>query len=121
MDIQKMDIASVIITLFLLVVWYLTLVLFSYPLMSISILWTGMIILSIIYSIVYHKKKRDMRILKMRFFVSAVPIYSALMFYVYILVNGKEVSAGFRLLPVGIIGAMLLLNAGVVYYYSRRI
>jgi len=57
----------------------------------------------------------------MRFFISAIPIYSALVFYVYILVNGKEVSAGFRLLPIGIIGTMLLLNAGVVYFYSRRI
>jgi ABC-type iron transport system FetAB permease component len=120
MDIQKQDIASVLITLCLLFVWYVTLLLFNYPLMSVSILWVGMSVLSITYYVVYRKKKRDMRILKMRFFVSAVPIYSALVFYVYVLLSGKEVSAGFRLLPIGIIGTMLLLNASVVYCYSRR-
>jgi hypothetical protein len=41
-------------------------------------------------------------------------------FYVYVLLNRIEVPAGFRLLPIGIIGTMLLLNAGVVYYYSRN-
>jgi len=121
MDIQKEDIVSVIVTLCLLFVWYLTLLLFNYPLVSLLILWVGMIVLSIVYYIIYRKKKRDMRIFKIRFFVSAVPIYSALVFYVYVLLYGKEVSGSFRLLPIGIIGTMLLLNAGVVYLYSRRI
>ncbi len=120
MDIKKEDTISVIITLFLLFVWYLTLTMFNYPLISISILWSGMIVLSIIYVIVYIKKKRDMRILKIRFFVSALPIYPALALYVYMLLNKKEVSGVFRLLPIGIIGTMLILNASVVYFYSRR-
>jgi len=121
MDIKKEDVISVIITLCLLLIWYLTLILFSFPLLSITILWIGMIVLTIIYFIIYRKKKRDIRILKIRFFVSALPIYPALAFYVYILLNGKEVSGVFRLLPIGIIGTMLLLNASVVYFYSRRI
>jgi hypothetical protein len=121
MDIQKDDIVSVIITLCLLFTWYVTLISFNYPLISISILWVGMIVLSIIYYIVYRKKKRNMRILKIRFFVSVVPIYSALVFYVYMLLYGKELSGGFRLLPICIIGTMLLLNASVVYFYSRRV
>jgi hypothetical protein len=121
MDIQKEDIVSVIITLCLLLTWYLTLVSFNYPLISILILWVGMIVLSIVYYVVYRKKKRDMRILKTRFFVSVVPIYSALVFYVYLLLYGKEISGGFRLLPIGIIGTMLFLNASVVYFYSRRV
>jgi hypothetical protein len=121
MDIQKDDIASVIITLCLLLVWYSTLTLFNYPLISISILWVGMIVLSILYYVVYRKKKRDMRIFKIRFFVSALPIYPTLVFYVYLLLNGKQVAGGFRLLPIGIIGTMLLLNASVVYFYSQKI
>jgi LPXTG-motif cell wall-anchored protein len=120
MDIQRMDMASVIVTIFLLLIWYITLTVFNYPLMSILMLWIGMSILSILYFFIYRKKKRDMRILKMRFLVSVVPIYSALVFYVYVLLNRIEVPAGFRLLPIGIIGTMLLLNAGVVYYYSRN-
>jgi len=121
MEIKKEDTISVIITLCLLLVWYLTLILFNYPLISISILWIGMIILSITYYVVYSKKKRDMRILKIRFLVSALPIYPALAFYIYMLINGKEVSGIFRLLPIGIIGTMLILNAGVVYFYSKKI
>ena len=121
MEIKKEDIISVIVTLFLLLVWYLTLTLFNYPLISLLILWIGMIVLSIVYFFVYRKKKRDMRIFKIRFFVSAVPIYSALVFYVYILITGKGVSGVLSLMPVFIIGTMLILNAGVVYFYSKRI
>lgn len=120
MDIQREDIASVLITLGLLFVWYLTLVFFNYPLFSIGLLWIGMTVLSLVYFMVYRRKKRDMRIFKMRFVVSVIPIYSALLFYVYILLNGKEVSGVIRLMPIGIIGTMLLLNASVVYYYTGR-
>jgi hypothetical protein len=120
MDVQKEDTASVIITLCLLFAWYITLVVFNYPLVSLLLLWIGMILLSIIYYIIYRQKKRDMRIFKIRFLVSAVPIYSALGFYVYVLLYGKGVPGIFRLMPIGIIGTMLLLNAGVVYWYSRR-
>jgi hypothetical protein len=119
MDIKKEDLIFVIIIFCLLFLWYLTLVLFNYPLISISVLWIGMIISSIIYFIVYRKKKRNMRILKTRFIVSAIPIYPALGFYVYMLLIGKEVSGIFRLLPIGIIGTMLLLNAAVIFYYSQ--
>ena len=120
MDVQKEDIASVIITLSLLFVWYITLVVFNYPLISLLLLWVGMIVLSVFYYFIYRKKKRDMKIFKIRFLVSAVPIYSALIFYVYVLLYGKELPADFRLMPIGIIGTMLLLNAGVIYWYSRR-
>jgi len=121
MDIKKEDTISVIITLCLLLTWYVTLISFNYPLLSISILWAGMIVLTIIYCIAYHKNKRDTKILKMRFYISGVPIYSALVFYIYMLIYGKEISDSFRLLPIGIIGTMLLLNATVVYFYSRRV
>ena len=119
MDIKKEDLATLAITLCLLLVWYLTLIIFNYPLMSISILWIGMIVLSITYFMFYKKKKRNMKLLKIRFFVSALPIYPALAFYVYMLIIGKEISGIFRLLPVGIIGTMLLLNASVIYFYSQ--
>jgi hypothetical protein len=120
MDIQKEDAVSVLITLCLLLVWYVTLLVFNYPLLSVLILWIGMIVLSILYYIIYRKKKRDMKILKTRFVVSAVPIYSALVFYLYLLLTGTGASGNFRLLPIGIIGTMLFLNASVVYMYSRR-
>lgn len=120
MDIQREDVVSVLVTFCLLLIWYVTLVSFNYPLLSLFILWGGMIILTIVYFVVYRNKKRDMKILKVRFLVSALPIYSALGFYVYLLLEGKHVSGVVRLLPIGIIGTMLLLNAGVVYYYTRN-
>ena len=120
MDIQREDVVSVIITLCLLLLWYVTLVSLNLPLLSLLILWVGMITLTIVYYLVYRNKKRDMKILKMRFLVSAIPIYAALGFYVYLLLEGSHVSGILRLMPIGIIGTMLLLNAAVVYYYTRN-
>jgi hypothetical protein len=120
MDVQKEDTASVVITLCLLLTWFVTLVIFNYPLLSLLLLWTGMVVLSLVYYVVYRKKKRDMRIFKIRFLVSVVPIYSALLFYVYLLVYGKGIPGIVRFMPIGIIGTMLLLNAGVVYWYSPK-
>jgi len=120
MDIQREDIISVVITLCLLLIWYVTLTIFNLPLLSLLILWVGMIVLSVVYFIVYRKRQRDMKIFKARFYVSAIPIYSALLFYVYLLLNGSGVSGILRLLPIGIIGTMLLLNAAVVYYYTHK-
>jgi len=120
MDIQKEDFRSAILTIFILSIWFVTLMVFDIPLLSIAILWIGMIAISITYFIIYRKNKRDMRLLKIRFFVSAIPIYPALGYYVYLLLNGQEVSGVFRFLPIGIIGTMLLLNASVIYIYSQR-
>jgi hypothetical protein len=120
MDVQPEDTASVIITLCLLIVWFITLIVFNYPLLSLLLLWIGMIILSLVYYIIYKRKKRNMRLFKIRFYVSALPIYSALAFYVYLLVYGQAVPGIVRYMPIGIIGTMLLLNAGVVYWFSKN-
>ena len=120
MDIEKEDVISLLITFCLLSVWYLTLMVFNYPLLSIGFLWIGMTVLSLVYFVVYRRKKRDMRIFKIRFIVSVIPIYSALLFYVYGLLSGHGASGAFRLLPIVIIGTMLFLNATVVYLYSRK-
>jgi len=120
MEIKREDVISVIVTLSLLAAWYVTLTVFNRPLLSVSLLWSGMIILSIVYYFVYRWKKRDMKIFKTRFLVSAIPIYPALAVYIYTLVTGTTVTGIYRLLPIGIIGVMLLLNALVVYWYTGR-
>ena len=99
MDVQIEDYISVIITLILLAIWFFTLLIFNFPLISVSILWIGMILLSIIYSYIYRKKNRNMRILRIRFFVSAVPIYPILFFYIYSLAIGKDMPEQMRLIP----------------------
>lgn len=120
MEIHKDDTISVIITLLLLLVWYVTLTIFNYPLISIAILWTGMILLSIVYFYIYKKKKRDMKIFKTRFIVSALPIYPVLGAYVYFLIVGEGLPGQLRLIPLFVVFAMLILNASVVYYYSKK-
>ena len=120
MKIENEDVISVIITLLLLIIWYFTLQLFNYPLISVSILWVGMIVLSIIYFFIYKKKKRNMKIFKIRFLVSAVPIYPVLIYYVYSLSIGEGLPSELRLLPFLIGFSMLSLNALVVYIFHRK-
>jgi hypothetical protein len=120
MDIQKEDIVSVLLTLLLLFIWFSTLVIYNYPLLSIAILWIGMIVLSIVYVIVYKRKKRDMRIFKIRFLVSALPIYPVLAYYVYSLTIGNGLPQELRLLPFFVVFTMLFLNAAVVYIFDNK-
>jgi len=120
MKIQKEDIISVIVTIILLAVWFITLLIYNYPLISVLILWIGMIILSIVYFYIYKKKNRDMRIFKIRFLVSAVPIYPVLIYYVYSISIGDGLPGELRFIPFFIIFVMLILNASVVYYYDKK-
>ncbi len=120
MNIQKEDIISVIATLLLLAIWFFTLIIFNYPLISISILWFGMILLSIIYFFIYKKNKRDMKILKIRFLFSAVPIYPVIIYYIYSISIGDGLPNNLRLLPFFIVFIMLFLNAVIVYIFDRK-
>ena len=118
MDIQNEDYISIIITLLLLAIWFFTLLIYNYPLLSVSILWIGMILLSIVYTYIYKKRNRDMKVLKIRFIVSAVPIYPILAYYVYSLSIGEGLPSELRLLPFFVVFAMLILNAIVVYIFA---
>ena len=120
MKIEKEDIVSVIITLILLATWYLTFVLFNYPLVSVAILWMGMILLSIVYFYIYKNKNRDMKIFKIRFLVSAIPIYPILAYYVYSLSIGEGLPSEMIFLPFFVVFTMLILNATVVYIFDKR-
>jgi hypothetical protein len=120
MNIQKEDIISVIATLLLLGVWFITLSIYNTPLISVLILWVGMIILSIVYFYIYKKKNRDMRIFKIRFLVSALPIYPVLIYYVYSINIGDGLPGELRLIPLFVIFVMIILNASVVYYYDKK-
>ena len=79
-----------------------------------------MIVLSIVYVIVYKRKKRDMRIFKIRFLVSALPIYPVLGYYVYSLTVGDGLPQELRLLPFFVVFTMLFLNATVVYIFDKK-
>jgi len=120
MNIQKQDVISVIITLLLLAIWYGTLIMFNYPLISALILWIGMIVLSIIYYYFYKKAKRNTKVFKIRFIVSAIPIYPVLIYYIYSISIGEDLPKNLILIPFIVVFAMLILNALVVFYYNSK-
>lgn len=120
MEIKNEDIIFGSIILILLGIWYLTLILFDYPLLSIILLWTGMIIISLLYVQVYKKAKRDKKILRKRFFISAIPIYPMLIYYIYKLVIEGNLPQEQKYLPFFIVMSMLILNAIVLYIYEVR-
>jgi len=119
MNIHKEDVISVIVTFLLLGVWFITLSVYNYPLISVLILWIGMIILTLVYFYIYKKNNRDMKIFKIRFLVSAVPIYPVLIYYVYSISFGYGIPSELRLIPFFIVFAMLFLNTLVVYILDR--
>ncbi len=119
MDVQIEDYISIVITFCLLATWYVTLVFLKIPVLSITLLWSGMILLSIIYSMIYKRKKRNLKILRVRFFVSAIPIYPMLFYYAYHIVLGLSYPQQLRFTPIIVIFLMLFLNAVIVFYYRN--
>ena len=120
MKIEIEDAISVLVVLILLGVWYVTLVVFNSPLHSIGFLWISMTLLSILYVYVYKKRKRDLKVLKIRFFLTALPLYPVLIYYLYKLVADKNLPTGQLFLPVGIIFTVLTLNALTVFKYEIK-
>ena len=119
-EIENEDIIFGILILILLASWFLMLLIFDSPLFSIIFLWTGMIFLSILYAYVYKKNKRDMKILKKRFFVSAIPIYPMLMYYIYKIAVDHNLPQEQKFLPFFIVLSVLILNALVLYFYEIK-
>ena len=120
MDAKREDYLSVAITLLLLILWFSTLVLFNIPLFSFLLLWIGMIIISFVYTYIYKKKGRDMKTLKIRFVVSAFPIYLIFIYYIYQLTSAQTIPQSLRLLPFFVVLSMLTLNALVVYIIQSK-
>jgi hypothetical protein len=120
MKIEIEDTISGIMVLIFLVIWYLTLVFFDSPLMSLGFLWISMTLLSIIYVYIYKKRKRDVKVLRIRFFVTAIPLYPVLSYYVYKLVVEQNLPRGQLFLPLGIIFTVLILNALVIFQYEIK-
>ena len=118
--IETDDIIFGISILILLGIWFVTLKIFNYPLLSIIFLWTAMSVLSLIYLYVYRKRKRNKKIMRIRFFVSAIPLYPVLIYYVYKLAIEKNLPTEQIYLPFFVIFSILILNAIVIYFYEIR-
>jgi hypothetical protein len=120
MKIEKEDIVFGALALLSLIIWYFSLLMFDNPLVSIIFLWTVVIILSIVYIYVYKRRGRNMKILRLRFFISAIPIYPLMIYYIYKLVIDHNLPAEQRFLPFFILLPALILNGSVLYLYELR-
>jgi len=70
---------------------------------------------------VYKKRKRDLKVLRIRFFfLTAFPLYPVLIYYYYKLVADKNLPTGQLFLPVGILFTVLTLNALTVFKYGIK-
>lgn len=120
MKIETEDIIFGSLIVILLGIWYLTILIYNFPLMSIIILWIGMTIISLLYVYVYRKRKRDKKILKIRFYITAIPIYPMLAYYFYKLLVDHNLPKEQKLLPLFIIFFVLFFNAIIIYFYEIK-
>ena len=120
MKIENEDIIFGTLAVVLLGIWFFSLLIFDSAFVSIVFLWTSMIILSVLYVYVYRSRKRDIKILRKRFFISAIPLYPMLIYYVYKIVVEQNLPEQQKYLPLFIVFTVLVLNAVVLYFYEIR-
>jgi hypothetical protein len=79
-----------------------------------------MILISVIYIVVYNKKKRNRKILRLRFLVSGIPLYPTMIYYIYMIVLGDGLPTNQRLLPLFVLLPALFLNGIILLFYDIR-
>jgi len=120
MKIEIEDIIFGTLALISLGIWFLILILFNSPLKSIIFLWISMILISVLYIFVYRKKKRNKKILRMRFLVSSIPIYPTMIYYIYKIVIDAGIPKSQKFLPLYVLLPALFLNGIILYFYEIR-
>ncbi|KYK23894.1 hypothetical protein AYK21_01920 [Thermoplasmatales archaeon SG8-52-2] len=118
MKIEIEDIIFGSLALITLVIWYFLLVISNSPLVSIIFLWVSMILISVIYIVVYNKKKRNRKILRIRFLVSGIPLYPTMIYYIYMIVFNDGLPSNQRLLPLFVLLPALFLNGIILLLYD---
>ena len=120
MKIEIEDIVFGSLALISLLIWFLTLLIFNAPLMSIIFLWIAMILISLLYIHYYKKSNRNMKILRIRFFVSGIPIYPTMIYYIYKIAFENGLPENQLFLPIYILLPALALNGIILYVYEIR-
>lgn len=86
---------------------------------SLLILWIGIPLLLIVYSYIYKRKNRDMKILKIRMLFS-IPMYPVALYYSYLVGIGHDLSRNEMLLPYGFVLTLLILGVIAEFVYRKR-
>ena len=120
MKIEIEDIVFGTLALISLAIWYFLLVLSNSPLISIIFLWVAMILISVLYIFYYWKKKRDKKILRIRFLASGIPIYPTMIYYIYMIVFNDGIPKDQKLLPLFVLLPALFLNGIILFIYDIR-
>jgi len=120
MKIETEDIIFGSLALISLAIWFFMLKLTNLPLMSIIFLWTAMILISVLYIIVYRRRKRDKKILRIRFLASGIPIYPTMIYYIYKIVFDNGIPKDQKFLPLYVLLSALFLNGIILYFCEIR-
>jgi hypothetical protein len=120
MKIEIEDIIFGSLALISLAIWYLILVISNSPLFSIIFLWVSMILISLLYIVVYRKKNRDLKILRIRFLASGIPLYPTMIYYVYKILIEDGLPKDQKLLPLFVLLPALFLNGIILFFYDIR-
>ncbi|KYK32742.1 MAG: hypothetical protein AYK22_07035 [Thermoplasmatales archaeon SG8-52-3] len=120
MKIEIEDIVFGSLALISIVIWYFMLMISNSPLLSIMFLWVAMILISILYLIVYRKKKRDKKILRIRFLASGIPLYPTMIYYFYKLLFSDGLPKEQKLLPLFILLPALFINGIILLLFDIR-
>lgn len=79
-----------------------------------------MILISVLYIIVYRRRGRDKKILRIRFLVSGIPIYPTMIYYIYKIVFDNGIPREQKFLPLFVLIPALFLNGIILYIYEIR-
>ena len=120
MKIESEDIIFGSFALLSLAIWYLLLTLTNKPLMSIIFLWVAMIAISLLYIVVYRRRGRDKKILRIRFLASGIPIYPTMIYYIYKIVFDNGIPKEQKFLPLFVLLPALFINGIILYFYEIR-
>jgi len=118
MKIEIEDIVFGSLALISLAIWYFMLILSNSPLFSIIFLWVSMILISVLYIVVYNKKQRDRKLLRIRFLASGIPLYPTMIYYIYKIIFDNGLPKEQRLLPLFILLPALFINGIILLLWD---
>jgi hypothetical protein len=119
MDIKKEDVIFTFIALVIFALFFFFLINYDSILPGLLILWTGITLFIIVYTYIYKRKNRDMRILKIRF-LFIFPVYPVGLYYHYLINIGYDISIRESLLFYVFLLFLIILSSIVEYLYRKN-
>jgi len=119
MDIEVEDIVFLFSVLGLFALFLYVKSFLGYQVPGMAILWVGLTLLIISHTYVYIKKKRDMKIEKMRYIFSIVPMYLILIYLTYQEFSNYERSE-FEKMLFFILILLILIVSGIAEFVLKK-